>query len=216
MADPTPYLDDAMDKTRESEAQQKLVVELIGAAADRDGPLIRKLLIDQHPADIADAIEQLNYDQQALVCELCPDLFTGEVLAELVEDTRASIVDALEAERIAEALEVLDSDDKTQVVEELDDKKREAVLAAMPDEDRQVLEASLACDDETAGRLMQREFVAAPLFWTVGDAIDHMRKAGEDLPDLFFEIFIVDEAFRPVGAAPVSAQGHIRCWLVRA
>ena len=205
MADPAPDLDETVERSRGNDAQQRLVTQLVGAADDRDGPLIRTLLIDQHPADIADAVEQLSYDHQVRICELCPDLFTGDVLAELVEDTRANIVAALEAERIVEALEALDSDDKTHVVEELDDAKREAVLAAMPDEDRQVLEASLAFDDETAGRLMQREFVAAPLFWTVGDAIDHMRKAGEDLPDLFFEIFIVDEMFRPVGAVPVSA-----------
>jgi magnesium transporter len=205
MADPAPHLDETVDRSGGNDAHRKLVAALVEAASDRDGPLIRTLLIDQHPADIADAVEQLSYDHQALVCELCPDLFTGDVLAELVEDTRADIVDALEADRIVEALEALDSDDKTHVVEELDDAKREAVLAAMPDEDRQVLEASLAFDEETAGRLMQREFVAAPLFWTVGDTIDHMRKFGEELPDLFFEVFIVDERFRPVGAVPVSA-----------
>jgi magnesium transporter len=78
------------------------------------------------------------------------------------------------------------------------------VLAELPEADRIQLETSLAFEEDTAGRLMQREFVAAPHFWNVGHTIDHMRKAGEDLPYLFFEIFIVDESFKPIGVVPVS------------
>jgi len=51
---------------------------------------------------------------------------------------------------------------------------------------------------------MQREFVAAPEFWTVGDAIDHMRETGEDLPEIFFNVYIIDTAFKPIGYVPVS------------
>jgi magnesium transporter len=59
-------------------------------------------------------------------------------------------------------------------------------------------------EDETAGRLMQREVVAAPQFWTVGQAIDHFRRDAGDLPELFFDIYVVDPAYKPVGAVPVS------------
>jgi magnesium transporter len=51
---------------------------------------------------------------------------------------------------------------------------------------------------------MQREFVAAPEFWTVGDAVDHMRDTGEDLPEIFFNVYIIDTAFKPIGYVPVS------------
>ncbi len=205
MADPTDVLEDIARPSDDEVRQHRLVVELIGLIGDRDAPGIRARLADEHPADIADAVEQLNTDQQDTLTELCPDLFTGEVLAELVDETRADIIDELEPEQIAEALEDLDSDDMTHVVEELDDATRAAVLAKVSDEDRQALEASLAFDDETAGRLMQREFVAAPSFWTVGNTIDHMRKAGQDLPDLFFEVFVVDEMYKPLGSVPVSS-----------
>ena len=56
----------------------------------------------------------------------------------------------------------------------------------------------------SAGRLMQREVVAAPQFWTVGQTIDHFRKDGDELPELFFDIYVVDPSFKPVGAVPVS------------
>ncbi len=204
MSEPAQGFEDNPETSLDDEASHRLVTELAGAAGDGDAPLIRSLLADVHPADIADCIEQLSWENQDAIARLCPDVFTGDVLAELVEDTRADIVEALEPAYIAEALGDLDSDDMTHVVEELDDEKRAAVLAELTDEDRQYLESSLAFEEESAGRLMQREFVAAPSFWTVGNTIDHMRKAGEDLPDLFFEVFVIDEAFKPIGGVPVS------------
>ena len=192
------------DETNAGDVPAQLVVEVAGAVADRDGPLIRHLFADLHPADAADLLEQLSYEQQELIAALAPDVLTGDVLAELAEDTRADLVELLDPAHLAEAIMELDSDDMTMVVEELDPDVREQVLAGVPDQERERLESSLAFDEETAGRLMQREFVAAPIFWTVGDTIDHMREKAEDLPDLFFEIFVVDEAFRPAGVIPIS------------
>jgi magnesium transporter len=74
----------------------------------------------------------------------------------------------------------------------------------MPEIDRAAIETTLAYEDETAGRLMQREFVAAPQFWTVGQTIDHLRADGDDLPELFFDVYVVDPAYKPVGATPIS------------
>ncbi|MFP4518397.1 MAG: magnesium transporter [Oceanicaulis sp.] len=204
MADPAELYEEPADRAADPDAHHRQVLELSEAISDQDAAQARTQLLEVHPADIADLIEQLTWEQQDQLARMAPDIFTGEVLAELAVDTRGDVVEALEAEHIAEALSDLDSDDKTLVVEELDDEKREAVLAAVSPEDRQYLESSLAFEEETAGRLMQREFVAAPLFWTVGDTIDHMRMAGEDLPDLFFEVFVIDEAFKPIGAVAVS------------
>jgi len=204
MADPAELYEEPADRAAEADANHRLVQELAAAASDQDADRARELLLALHPADIADVIEQLAWEQQDQLARLAPDVFTGDVLAELAVDTRGDVVDALEPEHIAGALADLDSDDMTLVVEELDDEKRAAVLAAVSPADRRYLESSLAFEEETAGRLMQREFVAAPQFWTVGDTIDHMRKAGEDLPDLFFEVFVIDESFKPVGAVPVS------------
>ena len=169
-----------------------------------DGAIIRDVLLGEHPADIADVLEALSEDQQSVLAELAPDVLTGEVLAELDDATREDLFDDLEPKQIAEALVDLESDDQIHVFEELDVGKREAVLAAVPAEDRESIEAALLFEEESAGRLMQREFVAAPRFWTVGHTIDHMRNAGEELPDQFFEIFIVDERFQPIGEVPIS------------
>jgi magnesium transporter len=74
----------------------------------------------------------------------------------------------------------------------------------MDAEDRAAVEASLSYEDETAGRLMQREVLAAPEFWTVGQTIEHIQSSPEELPELFFDVYVVDPSFCPVGALPVS------------
>ena len=95
------------------------------------------------------------------------------------------------------------------MVEDLEDDQREAVLSAMPLLDRAAIESSLGYAEDTAGRLMQREVMAAPVFWTVGDTIDHVRAQQDDLPELFFDIYVVDPLNKPVGGIPIS-------WLLRA
>src|SRR5262249_21929272 len=74
---------------------------------------------------------------------------------------------------------------------------------AVPAIDRTAIEQGLAFPESSAGRLMRREVVAVPDYWTVGQAIDFLR-AKPDLPDDFYEILIVDVRYRPVGAVPVG------------
>lgn len=157
-----------------------------------------------HPADFSDFLEELNDAQREVLVMRAPALITGELLAELEDDVVEDVLPLLEPELIADALNELDSDDVTQIMEEMEAGQREDVLEAMEPLERAGVEASLAFDDETIGRLMQREFVSAPEFWTVGDTIDHMRDAGEDLPELFFNIYIVDPRLKPIGYVPVS------------
>jgi len=101
-------------------------------------------------------------------------------------------------------LDELDSDDATLILEDLEPGRRDELLSSIPEGERATLEQGLAFDEETAGRLMQREFVAAPEFWTVGHTVDHARARGEDLPERFFEIYVIDPAFRLKGVVPLA------------
>ncbi len=182
------------------------VAALVGAIADGDGPLIESQLSDIHPADAADALEQLSNEQFQAAVALSPGAFSPDVLAELDVDLREAAIEELPVAKIAEAVTALDSDDARLVVEGLDEDRLEAVLAEVSERDRRAVEDSLAFDEETVGRLMQREFVAAPQFWTANDAIEHMRAAGAtDLPETFFEIYVVDPGFRPIGVVTLAA-----------
>jgi magnesium transporter len=180
-------------------------VPMVVDALDRgDSERLRELLGALHPADVADLMGFLSAaDREELVPHLQPDLL-GEVLADLDTEIREEILEHVSSDVLAQALGEMESDDAADVVDDLEAGKRAQVLAAMPDVDRAAIETTLAYEDDTAGRLMQREVVAAPQFWTVGHTIDHLRRERGDLPELFFDIYVVDPAYKPVGACPVS------------
>jgi magnesium transporter len=180
-------------------------VDMVIDAADRgDGRRLAELVTALRPADVADLMGFLTGDYRAEIVPHIPPEALADILAELDDNIREEVLEIVPPATLARALEELDSDDAADVVDDLDEKKRASVLAALPAQERTAIEASLAYEDETAGRMMQREVALAPQFWTVGQAIDHMRSAGEALPELFFDLYIVDPAMRPVGAASVS------------
>ena len=161
-------------------------------------------LTSLHPADFSDQFEQLTSEQREFVIQTAPKLISADVLAELEDEIVEDILPLLTSRKLASAITELDNDDATQIIEEMEDAQREEVFKALKPYDRATLEASLRFDEETIGRLMQREFVAAPQFWTVGDTIEHMREDGRELPDLFFNIWVIDTHFMPIGYVPLS------------
>lgn len=180
------------------------LASVVGAAGDRDGPLLRRLLLPLHPADLADVLEMLPGDSLRHVLRLIGQELNPEFLPELVMERREAVLALLPADYVSRALSELDTDDAALVASDMEEERLEEVLAAAPDDVRAAVESGLSFDEETAGRLMQREFVAAPEFWTVGQTIDHLRTVAETLPDRFYEIYVVDPAFRPIGAAALS------------
>lgn len=188
----------------QTDLQPEEETPLQDALALEDEAALSETLARLHPADVSDELEQLSSEAREDIIARAPEIITGDVLAEMEDDVVEDILPYLGAEQIADALSDMDNDDATQILEEMEDAQREDVLEAVTPKDRLAYEESLAFDDETIGRLMQREFVAAPEFWTVGDAINHMRETGEDLPELFFNIYIIDTAFKPIGYVPVS------------
>ncbi|MCZ8170420.1 MAG: magnesium transporter, partial [Brevundimonas sp.] len=160
-----------------------------------------------HPADIADLFELLTTDERPLLARAISDLMGSEVYAELNDYVREVIVESLPAEAVADIAEQLDTDDAVAMLEDLDEEDQQAVLAEMEPEDRAVIEAALSYPEESAGRLMSRDFVAVPEHMTVGDLIDFLRESGE-LANEFWEVFIVDHRFHPVGTCALS-------WILR-
>lgn len=173
------------------------------ALADGDAARIAEIVDDLHPADFADVIGLLREEERASLIELLDGNLAPEVLAELDWGLTEEIVSAMEPSAVARAVSELDTDDAAFILEDLDDEQREAILAEVPIRDRIALHQAFDFGEESAGRLMQREVFAAPGYWTVGQIIDRMRGAS-DLPDLFYEIFVIDPSFRPIGSAPLS------------
>ncbi len=169
--------------------------------------LVYELVEPLHPADIADLFELLEADERPLLAKAISDLMGSEVFAELNDHVRELLVEALPAGEVADIAEQLDTDDAVAMLEDLDEDDQQAVLAEMEPEDRAVIEAALSYPEESAGRLMSRDFVAVPEHLTVGDLIDFLRE-GRDLANEFWEVFIVDARFHPVGTCLLS-------WILR-
>lgn len=202
--------DDRIDDERMDE-ENILKPEYVRSVHDAleagDDALVYELVEPLHPADIADLLELLERDERHQLAAAITDLMTSEVVAELNDFVRDDMMEALPAARVALIAEQLDTDDAVQLIEDLDEDNQQAILAELDAEDRHAIESALAYPEETAGRLMSRDFVAVPEHLTVGDLIDFLRE-DRALPNDFFEIFVVDEKHHPVGTCQLS-------WILR-
>lgn len=185
-------------------ALRPAVVRAISAALAEGRSLrVVRLVLPLHYTDVADLLERLSPDERRQVVTLIRSRFDPETLTELDPAVRDEVTDYLGTDGLAAAVTELDSDDAMEVIEELDDDVQQQVLEAIPAEERVILEEGLAYPEDSAGRLMQREVLAVPAFWTVGETIDHVRES-TNLPDEFYDIVIVDPRHRPVGTVRLS------------
>jgi magnesium transporter len=174
-------------------------VDEVGAtlrANDREQ--VRSLVGELHYADMADLLERLDQEDRRLLVDATRETFNPDVLPELAADVRAEVMDALGFEDLAYALRELDSDDAVYIAGKLDPDERTQLLGRMPPDRRNLIEQGIAYGEHTAGRLMQRELVAVPNYWTVGETIDYLR-SGRKTPEKFYAVFVVDPRHRPVG-----------------
>ena len=180
-----------------------LVGAVSAALATNDVAKARDLVADLQAPDLADVIEILEPDERVALIQALGPSFDYEVLSELEESVRDQLSEALPNELLAKAVTELETDDAAYLIENLEESDKEEILAQLPSSDREALERNLEYPEETAGRLMQSDFVAVAPFWTVGHVIDHMRET-EDLPEHFSEIFVVDPTYRVLGSLDLS------------
>ena len=204
----------APDTARESEShddENRLKPEFVRRVRDAleadETDVLYDMVEPLHPADIADLFELVEEDERLPLARAITDLMSAEVFAELNDYVRELLVEALPAGIVADIAERLDTDDAVAMIEDLDEEDQQAVLAELEPEDRAAIESALAYPEETAGRLMSRDFVAVPEHMTVGDLIDFLRD-DRRLATEFWEVFIVDARHHPVGTCLLS-------WILR-
>ena len=185
-----------------------LVEAVVAALAAGDAEAVGRLIEPLHAADTADLLQGLGSDQRRLLLGIITKELLPAVLPELDDTVRDEIIAELGLAETAAAVADLETDDALLVISDLDAEDQKLVLAAMPPPDRALIAQALAYPEYSAGRLMQRELVALPLFWTVGETIDHLRQTAEHdadlLPTAFYDVFVVDPKHRPVGSLSLS------------
>ena len=168
-----------------------------------DSQFIDNSLKELHPSDSADIIENLSIENRSKLIELEGFNIEPEIFVELNESIQSEILLLLSINSIANLLKKLESDDAITILENIDQSKKDSVLNLLPPQDRFLLEEGLGYPEDSAARIMQRQFTAIPSNWAVGQTIDYLRES-KNLPDEFLEIFIVDTDFKPIGTVPSS------------
>src|SRR6266849_4055475 len=176
------------------------VAQAIQAA---DTALLRDLVGDLHEADVGDLIEALDGELHPRLVELMGHDFDFTALTEVDDTVREEILEELPSETVAEGVRELDSDDAVAILEDLPKDEQAEILEQLPATERVALARGLDYPENSAGRLMQADFIAVEPAWTVGQTIDYMRET-PDLPDRFWELYVVDKDRRLKGAVALD------------
>src|SRR5262245_58042318 len=198
--------DEAVDEPQPGRGAQpvtELVRPVAEALAASDQARVRALVKGLEAPDLADLIEHVEPEQRVSLIETLGSDFRAEALSELDSSVRDQVLPALPKDLVARAVAELETDDAAYLLESLEPAARQEILARIPTGERVAVERNLEYPEETAGRLMQTDFVAVPPFWTVGQVIDHMREA-EELPETFSDIYVVDPSYHVLGSVDLS------------
>src|SRR3954471_19916786 len=190
-------------RDEEGHLRSDFVAEVAESIEGGDAGLLRSLAGDLHEADAGDLIEALEPRLRSQFIELLGKDFDFRALTEVDDTVREEILEELKPETVAEGVRDLDSDDAVYILEDLPKEDRAEILQQLPAPERAALTKRLDYPEESAGRRMQTEFIAVAPTWTVGQTIDYMRET-EDLPERFFEIYVVDPAGKFLGAVPLD------------
>ena len=191
------------DKKVNFEFNKEYIKVVTDKIENNDAQFITNSFKEMHPADAADIIEHLSITDRENLIKLNNFKIDPEVFIELNESVQSEIIKFLSSDSIVSILKNLDSDDAIMVLENVDEKDKNTILSALPPKDRFALLEGLSYPEDSAARIMQREFTAIPSNWSVGQTIDYLRE-NKDLPEEFLEIFIVNENFKPIGSVPSS------------
>ena len=177
---------------------------ILNAINKKNRTSLKKLIEPLHPADQADVLERLSNEKLNIFLTILGRSLDPEVLVYLDHNVQEKVFNILGPKVLAKAIPELHSDDAVEILQELEEKDRNVVIKQLPKADRILVEEALSYPEYSAGRLMQREFLAFPGNWTVGQTIDHMRANPQDEEDSFYSIYIVDPAHRLMGVISLS------------
>ncbi|MEJ6742233.1 MAG: magnesium transporter [Emcibacteraceae bacterium] len=192
-----PHLNDVLP------VSPKLVEEIVCALDQLNKEQVDFLLRPLHSADIADVFEQLNDNHRKLLTSLIGSRMEPDVLSELDDSTLDDVITEMDDKDVARAVSQMESDDAVHVLEDMDENEQRKIIDALPDKDRLIVKEGLSYPEDSAGRLLQKNLVSVPGLWTVGAVIDYFL-IEENLPDEFYEVFIVDPMHHPIGTAALN------------
>ena len=165
---------------------------------------VRQLLTDVHPADIAELLDQLDEPRgRQRVFGLLPSETASAVLSLISPAVRDELVTNLSDRELAGLVEELDTDDAADLLDTLPEERTPTVLAEMPSELAEEIGDLLDHPPDTAGGIMQTEYVSVPQYATVEQAIGLIRRAQDDVPEVH-DVFVMNVERHVTGILPLS------------
>ncbi len=178
--------------------------EIIDAVRAQDSDTVHAFLHDLGPADTADLLSKVSEDDRRELVGMYGNMINPETFTEIDTELCRSCLGSLPATHVASIISSLESDDALGLIENLEEDFQKEIIHNLSAKTRVALEQGLSFPEDSAGRLMQRELVAIPQFWTVGKTIDYLRAASADLPEDFFDIFVISPTYNIIGEVPLN------------
>jgi magnesium transporter len=209
MVDPVKAQDltDEFEETVEPTAvglSDDTIREIKDAISNDDHETHVELVNDLSVADTAELLQKISKDDRQVLIDNKKTIIDPLVFSYLDDDVKRSILSQMSARQVADIISELDSDDALDLIINLDDAFQQEIIRKLSAKIRLAIEEGLTFPEDSAGRLMQREYVAVPHFWTVGKVIDYLRAAADELPKDFYDIIVIDPTYHVMGEIPLN------------
>ena len=175
------------------EITKDFIQEVRELIADNDSTAVSNLFLEMHPADIAEVLDDLNFDEAVFIIRLLNSETTSDILEELEENTRAKVLEELSSKEIAEEIDVLETDAAADIIAELPDERQEKVISQIEDKEhaKDIVDL-LRYDEDSGGGLMGKELVSVNENWTVMRCVKEMRRQAQEIGEVFI-VYVVDD-----------------------
>lgn len=180
---------------------------VVQAIKDEEYEKAKQLLATLHPADLADFIDRISTNQRATLISIFRDIVKAEVILELDDYIREKVFLALGFKESAKIIEGLNIDELATILIDCSDEVRQEIMSFLSINKAKEISNILAFPEHSAGRIMSKQVVSIPEYWTVGQTIDYIRQ-NKDLPTEFYQIFVINPKHHPVGGILVSTIMH--------
>ena len=164
------------------ELSKEIIQEISQLISSKKNKEIKKIVDGIHYADLAEIINELDFDQRIYLIKLIDSDKTSDVLTEVDEDVREKILEALSVKEIAGEIKELDSDDAVDILSDLPDEKQEKVISFIKDESKtENIRELLNYEEDTAGGLMAKELISVNENWSVLKCLREIRRQAKDI-----------------------------------
>ena len=173
--------------------------ELLALRGDED---LRAFLEDLHAADVADCLEQVSEEERSRIFFLLPPRMVAEAIVLLEEAVRSDVLEDFSDQEVSDVLKQLPADDAVDVLDELDEEIAEKVVERLPPEQKAAVEPLRRYEKDTAGGIMNTDFVSVPIEATVGDTIQRLQRLSEEQKTTTYYVYCVDKQDKIIGVIP--------------